>query len=197
MSTAPQTNASRRMLLILFCMFMAPLALAFWLYYGSDWRPGGTTNNGELIQPARALPVIATRRGDGSPASSELLHGKWSLVVIADGACNESCQSALNYTRQTALSLGRLQSRVKTVWLVNANCCNHELLKRVASDFLVLNASDNSAAPWLNLFPADNRERMIFVVDPLGNLMMRYDIRLEPRGLRLDVKHLLDLSQIG
>ena len=185
------------MLLLMFALFMAPLALAFWLYYGSEWRPRGTTNNGTLIEPARALPTVALQRADGAVASTELLHGKWSLVVIADGACSELCQSNLNYARQTALGLGRLQSRVQAVWLVNSHCCDSEITRRVATDMLILNGSSNAAAALLNVFPATDRERMIFVVDPLGFLMMRYDTRREPKGLRLDLKHLLDLSQIG
>jgi hypothetical protein len=181
----------------MFVLFMAPLALAFWLYYGSEWRPRGTTNNGTLIEPARALPAVALQRADGTVASTELLHGKWSLVVIADGACNEQCQSNLNYARQTALGLGRLQARVQPVWIVSSHCCDQQITQRVGSDLLVLNGSANSAASLLNSFPTTDREHMIFVVDPLGFLMMRYDTRLEPKGLRLDLKHLLDLSQIG
>ena len=185
------------MLLLMFAMFMAPLALAFWLYYGSEWRPGGTTNNGVLIEPARALPMVALQRPDGVATSTDLLRGKWSLVVIADGTYNEQCQSNLNYARKTALGLGRLQSRVQPVWLVSTNCCDQEFLKREASDLLVLDVTTNVAAPLVNTFPMADRARMIFVVDPLGFLMMRYDTRLEPKGLRQDLKHLLDLSQIG
>jgi hypothetical protein len=197
MSSFVPIKKSRRMLLLMFALFMAPLALAFWLYYGSEWRPRGTTNNGALIEPARALPTVALRRADGTPATTQLLRGKWSLVVIADGACTEQCQSNLHYARQTALGLGRLQSRVQPVWLVSSRCCDQQITQRVASDMLVLNSSSNSAAPLLSTFPTTDRERMIFVVDPLGFLMMRYDTRLEPKGLRMDLKHLLDLSQIG
>ncbi len=197
MSVTVPTKKSRRILLLVFAMFMAPLALAFWLYYGTEWRPRGTTNNGILIEPARALPVMTLQRADGTVASTELLRGKWSLVVIADGTCDEQCQTNLNYAQQTLLSLGRLQSRVQPVWLVNSHCCDPEITKRVASDILVLNGTSNGAAALLNTFPTPDRERMIFVVDPLGFLMMQYDTRLEPKGLRLDLKHLLDLSQIG
>ena len=197
MSAAVQTRKSRLLLLLMLCLFMAPLAAAFWLYYGTGWRPASTTNHGELIQPARALPDVALRRIDGTAASSALLHGKWSLVVVGDGACDERCQIALNYARQTVLGLGRQQTRVQGVWLLTANCCEHSSVQREQHELLLLNASDSAAASLRQLFPETDRERMIFVIDPVGNLMMRYDTRLEPKGLRLDLKQLLDLSQIG
>jgi hypothetical protein len=197
MNTPVQTKRSRRMLLLMLCLFMAPLAAAFWLYYGTGWRPASSTNHGELIQPARALPEVALRHTDGAAAGSALLHGKWSLVVVGDGTCGEVCQFTLNYARQTVLGMGRQQIRVQGVWLVTANCCEQANVQREQHELLLLNASDASAASLLRLFPEADRERMIFIVDPLGNLMMRYDTRLEPRGLRLDLKQLLDLSQIG
>jgi hypothetical protein len=83
------------------------------------------------------------------------------------------------------------------VLLVSRDCCNAALVERAASGLLVLDASDTAAANLLATFPADDRDRTIFIIDPLGNLMMQYDTRLEPKGLRADLKHLLDLSEIG
>ena len=69
-------------------LFLLPLALAFWLYYATDWRPIGTVNHGELIQPPRPLPAYS-----GLPA--DLFRHKWSLVYIGDGQCDQTCRSAL------------------------------------------------------------------------------------------------------
>ena len=58
---------------------------------------------------------------------------------------------------------------------------------------------DNAVAtsrPILRLLP-EPRGGTIFIVDPLGNLMMRYDVRQDPKGLREDLKNLLELSHIG
>jgi hypothetical protein len=184
------------MLLLLLALFMAPLAFAFWLYYGSSWRPASTTNYGELIAPARALPTIALPRADGTVAAAEALRGKWSLVVVADGACDAACRATLDYARQTILGMGRLQARVQQVLLVTGNCCDRQFLSQ-QPDLLTLDASGSNAASLLTQFPTTARERQIFVVDPLGNLMMSYNAQLEPKGLRADLKQLLDLSQIG
>jgi hypothetical protein len=185
------------MLLGLLALFMAPLAFAFWLYYWSDWRPAGTTNYGELIAPVRPLAPLSLPRADGSAGDEQLFHGKWSLVVIADGRCDNRCQQLLVYTRQTVLGLGRLESRMQRVLLSTGNCCDRDYLRREHPDLVALDASGERAAGLLQAFPADKQPLMIYVVDPLGNLMMRYDSSLDPKGLRTDLKHLLDLSHIG
>jgi hypothetical protein len=185
------------MLLALLALFTAPLAFAFWLYYGSSWRPVSTTNNGELIAPARPLAAISLPRVDGSASGVAIFSGKWSLVVIADGRCDARCQQTLVYTRQTVLGLGRLGSRLQRVLLATGNCCDRDYLAREQADLITLDASAPAASAWLQGFPNQNRERMIFIVDPLGNLMMRYDSMLDPKGLRTDLKRLLDLSHIG
>jgi hypothetical protein len=193
----PAKQSGRRMLVALLTLFMAPLGLAFWLYYGSNWRPTGTTNNGELITPAQPLPAISLPRSDGSASGTSVFRGKWSLVVIGDGQCDARCQGTLVYTRQTALGLGRLGNRLQRVLLSTGNCCDRSYLASEQADLVTLDVSGAAAATLLLSFPVQNRERMIFVVDPLGNLMMRYDSSLDPKGLRTDLKQLLDLSHIG
>ena len=174
-----------RLLGLLGGLFLLPLALAFWVYYGTDWRPVKTVNHGELIHPARPLPAYT-----GLPA--DLFRHKWSLVYIGDGQCDESCRSALVVMRQTRLSLNNEMDRVARVFLVTGNCCAREFLDREHPVLKVLTAPAD-----LSQFPADNRAQSLFIVDPLGNLMMRYDIRQNPKGLLQDLKKLLTLSHIG
>jgi hypothetical protein len=82
---------NRRPLLLLVVIFIAPLALAFWLYYGSTWRPKLHTNHGTLIDPAVTLPVLPV-----AAISPSGLTGKWSLVVVGGGVgCDEGCRGAL------------------------------------------------------------------------------------------------------
>jgi hypothetical protein len=184
-------------MLWLLLLFLAPLGFSFWLYYGSSWRPASTTNNGELITPARPLPQPALGTAAGDAAPDKWLEGKWSLLVIGNGNCDETCRQTLVYARQTWLGLGRLSSRVQRVFLASGDCCDRDYLAREQEGLLALDASGPAAATLLAGFPPENRERMIFIVDPLGNLMMRYDSRQDPKGLRSDLKKLLDLSHIG
>jgi hypothetical protein len=193
-TTSPWRN--RRPLLLLSLLFLAPLAFSFWLYYASGWRPGGTTNHGELLQP-RALEAASLPLADGGQTASDWLTGKWSLVVIGNGACDAACQQTLVYVRQTHTGLGRLNLRVQRVFLADSACCERGYLQREHAGVLAVDASSATGRKLVSAFPSDSRERMVFVVDPLGNLMMRYDSRLDPRGLRTDLKKLLDLSHIG
>jgi hypothetical protein len=194
---------NRRPLLVLLVLFIAPLALAFWLYYGSSWRPLRRTNHGELIQPVVTLPALARPTAGSSDATAaSLFRAKWSLLVIAAGAgassqgCDADCRSALIYARQTWLSLGKLAPRVQRVLLAGANCCDLAYLQREHLGLVTLKVADPAVARVLGAVPLPH-EHAIFVVDPLGNLMMRYDVRQDPQGLRVDLKKLLELSHIG
>lgn len=164
-------------------MFFGPLLLASALYYVADWRPLGHTNHGALIDPPRPLP-------------GTLFQGKWSLVYVGPGSCDAGCQHTLYYMRQTHLGLGRLYTRTQRVFLATAPCCERELSQRYP-DLITVNASSDAMAPLLQNFPAAERASGIFVVDPRGNLMMRYDVNDPPRGLLDDLNHLLGLSSIG
>lgn len=186
----PARRRFRAPLIGLVIAFLAPLGCAFWLYYGSGWRPAGHTNHGELIEPVRAVP-LATVSG------AEALKGKWSLVVVGVGACEATCQGALVMARQTWLSLGKLTERVQRVLLAGPGCCDADYLNREHQGLIRLDASAPGAAALLATFPGDHQSQMIFVVDPLGNLMMRYDSKANPKGLRQDLQRLLDLSHIG
>jgi len=192
------TAGGRRPLLVLLVLFLAPLAVAFWLYYGTAWRPAAHTNHGELIEPARPLPQLALERAGDGLAPAQILTGKWSLVVVGTGAqgCDAACRETLIYARQTWLSLGKFLPRAQRVLLAGEGCCDLDTLKREHLGLIALRAAGANAAPVLQQFPPP-LDRTIFIVDPLGNLMMRYDVRADPKGLREDLKKLLDLSHIG
>ncbi len=187
----------RRTLLLLAVIFLGPLALSFWLYYGTSWRPVGDTNHGQLIDPARPLPALALPDLQGAAAPARWFDDKWSMVVVGHGACDEDCRRSLVFARQIWLGLGRSGSRVQRVFLATDPCCDRDYLQREHAGLLTLDGSAATAAPLLAQVPAQDRSHMIFIVDPLGNLMMRYDSRLEPKGLRADLKKLLGLSHIG
>ncbi len=184
MTESPKkAGGSRHPILILLVLFVAPLAAAFWLYYGSSWRPSLHTNHGVLIKPV-LLPGLAS--------------GKWTLLVVGRGesGCDARCRETLVYARQTWLSLAQLTPRVQRVLLAGPGCCDSGYLQREHNGLLTLDAASAQGAPLLGLVP-EPRDGTIFVVDPLGNLMMRYDVRQDPKGLREDLKKLLELSHIG
>jgi hypothetical protein len=187
-----------RMLAVLAGLFLLPLASAFWMYYGTDWRPARTVNHGELITPVRSLPATHLQPAlTPESAPAELFHRKWSLVYVGEGQCEAACRQALYVMRQTRLSLNNEMSRVDRVFLATSHCCAREFLAHEHPGLLVLDATGTEAISLLGVFPSAEREQSLFVVDPLGNLMMRYDVRQNPKGLLQDLKKLLSLSHIG
>ena len=205
----------RRMLIGVALMFFAPLALAFYLYYGTGWHPGGRVNAGELIVPARPLPELALPLVAGASSSTNavaatgavgdaqtnprFLKGKWTLLYLQKGRCDDECRKHLYDTRQVRLALDREMPRVQRVFIGDADCCDLPELKQAHPDLIVIRESPADAA-LLALLPmregALNSHR-IYLVDPLGNVMMFYASDARPKGMLEDMKRLLRLSSIG
>jgi hypothetical protein len=206
-STATATAPGRRALVgLLGLLFLLPLGCAFLLYYGSGWRPSGHTNHGTLITPARPLPPVALPQFVATGAASgaqppmsapSWLQGRWSLLYIGGGECDAACRDALYFMRQTYLGLGNQTTRLQRVFLATGRCCDAAYLAREQPGLIAVRADGPQAAALLAQFPPEGRASSIFVVDPLGNLMMRYDTHEQPRGLHDDLKRLLGLSHIG
>jgi cytochrome oxidase Cu insertion factor (SCO1/SenC/PrrC family) len=182
---------------LLGAIFFLPLILSFYMYYGSAWRPAASTAHGELYQPAKPLPQAELRDSKGQIAPIRLLTEKWTLVYVGGGACDDACKTALYFMRQTRLSLNNEMTRVNRVFLATAACCDNDFLDRDHPGLVSIDASGSEAAALVAAFPANDREHSLYVVDPLGNLVMRYDVRENPKGVLDDLKKLLKLSHIG
>lgn len=193
----------RRQLLALAALFFVPLALAFWMYYApAAWRPGGDVSKGDLIDPARPLPELAVPTMDGSRTDPDFLRGRWSMVYVGDGLCDDRCRKALYLTRQSRLALNKDMDRVQRVFLVTGRCCDREFLATEHPDLVVVRIEDAASAPLLAPFPAYDGVPVaaagrIYLVDPLGNLLMSYSPAAPDKALLTDVRKLLRLSHIG
>jgi cytochrome oxidase Cu insertion factor (SCO1/SenC/PrrC family) len=205
MSTTPDhatVRRGRRQLLALAALFFVPLAVAFWLYYGpSPWRPAGGTNQGEIVEPARPLPAVSLLKVDGTPTGDQFLRGKWTIVYVSDGACGPDCRKALYLTRQTRLALNKDMDRIQRVFLVTERCCDTRYLSAEHPDLLVVKLEGPEAAKLLAEFPvypdAPGAAGRVYLVDPLGNLMMSYPRTAPDKALLTDIRKLLRLSHIG
>jgi hypothetical protein len=185
MTDAPRPQ--RRTLILLLVMFFLPLAASFLLYYVFDWRPAATSIHGELISPPRPLPVGA-----------DALSKDWALVYVGDGACDADCRTALVFARQTRLSLNKDMQRMNRALLSTGNCCDETYLKQEHDGIRVIDVSSpEGKAALLAVLPGVELKHTLFVIDPLGNLVMSYDVRMEPKGLLDDLRKLLKLSHIG
>jgi hypothetical protein len=206
----------RRVLIGLALLFFAPLGLAFYLYYGhGTWHPGGRVNAGELIEPARPLPAVALPLLGSGNTDPNFLKGKWTFLYVAPGPCAAECRTRLYDTRQVRLALDREMGRVQRVFIADAGCCDAQFLHEQHPDLITIRLSA-AAAPLLALLPgidgvtgidsvtAGNSSNApapsaprVYLVDPLGNLMMSYAADIKAKGMLEDMKRLLRLSSIG
>jgi cytochrome oxidase Cu insertion factor (SCO1/SenC/PrrC family) len=195
----------RRVLIALALLFLAPVAVAFILYYGIGWTPGGRVNYGELVQPPVPLPDIALPRAEAavtSPADAPrtFLKGKWTLVYLGAGSCTAGCRTDLYNTRQVRAALGADRERVQRVFLAEGACCDLEWLHAQQPDLITVQASAAAASLTAILEHAGHSPAAadrVYLIDPLGNLMMCYTVDARPKGMLEDLKKLLRLSHVG
>jgi len=173
-----------RTLLGLAALFFVPLFIAFALYYGGGWRPAQSTNHGVLL----ADPVTLE-----APWAAD----KWTLLLVSPGACGDLCREALHKTRQTHLLLAQDFDRVQRVLLAPGDCCAAGFLESEHPGILLLDPADEAGRALLAALPRGDVAGTIYLVDPLGNVIMTFDSRADPKGLLTDLKKLLRLSHVG
>jgi cytochrome oxidase Cu insertion factor (SCO1/SenC/PrrC family) len=191
------------LLVVLALLFFAPLGIAFYLYYGhGTWHPGGRVNAGELVEPARPLPSLALPLLGSGNTDPNFLKGKWTLLYVGLGSCTEGCRTRLYDTRQVRLALDRDMNRVQRVFIADADCCDAQFLHEQHPDLITIRASA-AVAPLLALLPGQGSVNAapapprVYLIDPLGNLMMSYAADAKAKGILEDMKRLLRLSSIG
>lgn len=195
----------RRQLLVLAGLFFVPVVIAFYLYYGgSGWRPTGGTNKGDLINPAVPLPQVALAKPDGVRIPPDLLQGKWTVAYLGDGACDTRCRKALYLSRQSRIALNKDMDRVQRVFFATgAQKIDAAFMASEHPDLvLVALGNDPDSQTLLGKFPALGgvpaaTAGRLYVIDPLGNLMLSYSAAAPDKALFTDIKKLLRLSHIG
>jgi cytochrome oxidase Cu insertion factor (SCO1/SenC/PrrC family) len=201
-SPNPPSKPNRRPLFVVLSLFAAPLLLAFAIYYGSGWRPTGTTNKGDLITPAIPLPQVMLNKADGTQTDATFLRNSWTLVYIGAGKCDEVCRSTLVVMRNARLLLGKDIKRVERVFLYTGTCCDESYFVAEQQGLMAASIDNTDGQTLQKQFPAINGINAIdgkrtYIVDPLGNLMMSYAPGTNPRDIYQDLKKLLNLSHIG
>jgi hypothetical protein len=193
----PPTDATRRRqqlkLIALVLFFAAPVIASYLAYYVLP--PSGRTNYGELIQPQRPAPALALSTPDGSPYRFASLLGQWVLLQVDGGACDPTCTDKLFALRQQRTMTGRERDRIDRVWLVDDAVT--PVLSPDYEGTLVLRADPAELARWLPVDPGRSVRDYLYVIDPLGNLMMRFPADGEPARIRKDIGRLLRASRVG
>lgn len=190
---------SRMFLIGVFAVFFGPLLLATWLFYvPNSWMSSKTQNHGELIQPAKPLDKLKLTSISGENWSKQHFIGKWTLLYIGDENCDLYCEASLFKMRQVRLTLGRDSERVQRKYLGIDNEKNKQTINEI------MHAYPQMQVNWFKLSSITNsltlyklQKNFIYLIDPLGNLMMQYSQDATSKGMQKDLKRLLKVSKIG
>jgi hypothetical protein len=194
-SDARRTARGRWRMLGVLLVCAAPVLASYLTYYVI--RPQARRNYGELIEPQRPLPALRATALDGREVALPSLRGQWLLVSVASGACDGDCERHLYLQRQLRESLGPDKDRVDWVWLVSDAAPVREPLRAALSQATVLRVNAGVLAQWLA--PAHGRQlsEHLYLVDPMGNWMMRFPAALDIAGAakaKRDLERLLRAS---
>lgn len=193
---ATQTDSVKRTrltLVLIFAFFILPFALAWILNFSGDFTPHATANHGALIQPVRPVHAAALVDMRGQAITPPLFQRDWTLVYRLAGDCDEACHRVLYVLRQVRLAQGKNIDRVQRLLLLDAAQAP-DWVAEVQAHYPGLVVARPVDAGAVSEFPGPHR---IYVVDPLGNLMMEYAPDADPRGIIKDLERLLRISYVG
>jgi hypothetical protein len=192
---AERTARGRWRMLGVLLVCAAPVIASYLTYYVI--RPEARRNYGELIEPQRPLPAVTATALDGEAVALPSLRGQWLLVSVGSGACDAACERHLYLQRQLRESLGRDKDRVDWVWLVADGEPVREPLRPALSQAVVLQVSAGALAQWLTPAPGRQLSDHLYLIDPMGNWMMRFPAALDMAGAakaKRDLERLLRAS---
>ena len=185
-------RSAHRTLLLLALVCAAPVVASYVAYY---WlHPTSRINYGELLDPV-TVPEIAGRRLDGTPFRLSELRGRWVVLMADDASCAARCEGKLYATRQARTIQGREQDRVVRVWLLAESAPAPAAELTTQHPGMVIVRTDRGQ--WNVLPGPGGAPESVYVVDPLGNLVLRYPAEPDIRKLAKDLERLLRASRIG
>ncbi|WP_322031933.1 cytochrome C oxidase subunit I [Paraburkholderia sp. J76] len=200
-AATPAKQAAKRRgrwtLLLIMLICGAPIAISYFTYYVIKPK-GGTTSYGTLIEPQRPIPGALMVTGeDGREVPLASLKGRWLMISVNGGACNEACATKLYFMRQVRATQGPERERVVTVWLRTDDASVPANVQGAYADTRMLRADPVAVAAWLPATETTQDTDHIYLVDPNGNLMMRFPANPDPSKIKQDVTKLLKWSRIG
>ncbi|MBM2829989.1 MAG: uncharacterized protein HW411_779 [Gammaproteobacteria bacterium] len=186
--------------IVLFLIFLSPVLGSWFLAFYTDFMrdSSGTLQHGMLIDPPQLLEDISLT--DPVQAREIPLHGKWTMFTVVKAECGNECKENLYRMRQISLAMGKEMHRVQRVVLLD-DVMPQNSVAETLKDYpgqLVLSAGKMNAG-FMSHFAAENKkyDHAIFLIDPLGYLMMCYPPDTDPVGIIKDMKRLLRNSSIG
>lgn len=194
-AATPPANVQRTRLtlILIFALFAVPFVLAWLLNFVGDYTPGATVNQGTLIQPVRPVTSAGLVDARGTALAADYFKGEWTLLFRQADACGDPCHQALYVQRQVRLAQGKNIDRVKRLLLLDG-AAMPAWTGEVAQHYPGLDIARAATPAAATAFPPAGR---LYLVDPLGNLMMEYALDADPRGMIKDLERLLRISYVG
>jgi hypothetical protein len=191
-ANARRTRMGRVKMLLVLLVCAAPVVASYFSYF--VLRPQARSNYGSLILPTRSLPALPLRTLDGKPVEATALRGQWLLLAVGPAACDPACQQRLYLQRQLREMLGRERERIDKLWLVTDTADLAPAL-RAALDadpsLQVLRVPRGAVAAWLQPEAGRALEEHLYLVDPMGEWMLRVPADPDPARIKRDLDRLL------
>lgn len=183
------TLGHRGKLLLIIGGFALPIVISFLVYtYG---HPRATANYGELLLPPDTVTAAPFVAADGRDFRFSSLAGRWIVVTGDRTPCEAACRSKLTAVRQVRLALGKESDRVATVAVLEGGATDPGL-RAEFPDMAFVRPAQRAPATAPTADPAH-----IYLVDPNGNVMMRWPAQPDYKRMKGDLDRLLRASQIG
>lgn len=179
-----RTNRNRLALIGIAVLFAIPLVAAFVLR-GSGWQPAHTLQSGILVQPARDVSAAPVTLADGSGYVWQDPQYRWTLVMLPGADCARNCQARLDEALRMRITLGRNADRLRVLYL------GPKLPDGFAAARTALRIGRDDSGAFVFARPAGADALALALVDPRGNLMLRYADGYSAQGLRSDIMKII------
>jgi len=205
-SAAPAKPRSIQPLVWILLVCLAPIVFAILAYYvpALGLRPEEASNYGRLLDPQRPIPAaeaLDLKTEDGQPFDLASLKGQWVLASAGPGACPESCVTKLFILRNSHASQGKNVERLSRVWFVTDDAPISEQILEAYQGTIIVRAKPEKLAAFLTpgaSAPAGQAlAAPMWIIDPLGNLMIEFPENADPVSVRKDISKLIYNSRIG
>lgn len=184
-------------MLLLVIIGAAPIVVSYFTYYVIK-PAGGSTSYGTLVEPQRPIPDSLVVTGeDGKPLKLATLRGRWLMISVDSSSCDKACVTKLYFMRQIRAAQGPERERVVEVWLRTDADKVANVIQTAYPDTSMLVADPAQVSAWLPTETGTKVTDHIYLVDPNGNLMMRFPKDPNPSKIKGDVTRLLKWSSIG
>ena len=174
---AARTARGRLKMFAILLLCASPVIASYVTYYFI--RPDARSNYGELIDPQITVPNVLAKTVDGQTQNLQTLKGQWLLISVAGGQCGSECQNRLYFQRQLREGLGKEKDRLDWVWLVSDDTPIAPSLSSALKGATILRLNEAQIAQWLQPEKTQQLADHLYLVDPIGNWMMRFKPSLD------------------